>query len=109
MTITRNKLVFYVSNFLKASKPINHGLKIDLSAYPPDRRLCVYSYLVEYLNRTWGSQLLETTLFVSYKKPHSRVSVSTVGRKLRTIMQRAGVNVNLFKPHYCRASCRASN
>ena len=104
MTIKRSKFIFYVKEILKTSKPGSHGLQVELAAYPPDRRLCVYTYLVEYLKRTKVCRGKERYLSVSYIKPHSRVSVDTISRWLMTVMQRAGLNVSVFKPHSVRTS-----
>ena len=46
----------------------------------------------------------EKHLFLSFKKPHHRVSKDTIGRWLKLIMSAAGVDTNRFKPHSTRAA-----
>ena len=89
---------------MKTSKPGNTGVTVEFHAYPPDRRLCAYTYLLEYLRKTKICRGKETKLFVSYRKPHCKVSVDTIARWLKTVMHRAGVDVRQFKPHSTRTA-----
>ena len=99
MHITKNKFVFQVTSLLKTSKPGQVGTTLELHAYPPDRRLCVYTYLTEYLRRTCGCRGKEKQLLISFRKPFARVSIDTIARWLRIVMERAGLDVNHLKPH----------
>ncbi|KAJ8036653.1 hypothetical protein HOLleu_20692 [Holothuria leucospilota] len=102
--ITKNKEVFQIKELLKTSKPGHTGLTVEFHAYPPDRRLCAYTYLLEYLRKTKICRGKEAKLFVSYRQPHGKVSVDTIARWLKTVMHRAGVDVRQFKPHSTRTA-----
>ena len=39
-----------------------------------------------------------------YAKPHRGVSKDTISRWIRTVMQKAGVDITVFKPHTTRAA-----
>ena len=43
-------------------------------------------------------------LIISCVKPYQRVSKATIGRWLKTVLQLAGVNINIFKPHSTRSA-----
>jgi len=47
-----SKFVVYFDGLLKQSRPSFTVTFIELEAYPPDRRLCVYTVLKEYLSRS---------------------------------------------------------
>lgn len=79
---------------------------IELLAYPPDRRLCVYTVLKEYLSRTKPVRKNgpSTRLLLSYVKPYSSVSRDTISRWIRTVMARAGIDTSVYKSHSVRAA-----
>ena len=104
MELKANKVIFFVDDLLKTSKPGNTGLQLEFRSYPPDRRLCVHTYLSEYLKRTSTHRGSETVLFLSFKKPFGKISISTIARWLRTVMICAGVDVKVFKPHSVRSA-----
>ena len=45
-----------------------------------------------------------SALFVSYCRPHSAVTSKTLSRWTVTLLEAAGVNVNVFKAHASRAA-----
>lgn len=104
MDIKTNAINFRVNTLLKNSRPGNVGVTVTVRAYPPDRRLCAYKYLVEYLKRTKMCRKGETKLFVSYKKPFKKVSRDTIARWLKSIMSQAGIDVTEFRPHSVRTA-----
>ena len=104
MDLHVNKVIFYVSDLLKTSKPGHMGLKLEFQAYPPDRRLCVYTYVIEYLKRTRKIRGKETNFFISFKKPYGKVGTDTIARWIKTIMSRSGINLQLFSAHSTRAA-----
>lgn len=49
-------------------------------------------------------------LFISYEKPHGRVSRQTFARWVRTVLEQAGIDVSVYAPHSARsASCSAAS
>ena len=65
---------------------------------------CVATVLDEYIDRTSSLRGEEQQLFISYANPHHGVSRDTISRWIRTVMQKAGVDTTLFKPHSTRAA-----
>lgn len=103
MTCKNGSVEFYVTDLLKQSRPGKVGLHLKFKAYAPEKRLCVYSVLKEYLTRTASIRGNEQQLLISYRKPHGKVSKDTVARWVKNTMRAAGVDVSVFKPHSTRA------
>ena len=97
-----NCFQFCNTDLLKTSRP---GFKSEmvLKEYTPDRRLCVYSVLEEYLVRTASMRKCDV-LLISFVKPHDAVSTDTIARWIRTVMTLAGVDTNVFKAHSVRSA-----
>ena len=46
----------------------------------------------------------EDQLLLSFQKPHKAISVDTVRRYLLTVLDLAGIDTNIYKPHSTRAA-----
>ena len=101
----KSEFIIYVDGLLKQSRPCFNIDCLKFSSFPPDRRLCIYFVLKEYLKRT---RLLredsEPKLLISYSKPHNAVSKDTVSRWIKTVMVRSGINIKVYGPHSIRAA-----
>ena len=106
----KDKFVFTMTELIKQSRPGFENPDIIAKAYPVDRRLCIYTVLKEYLRRTKFIRS-DNYLFISYIKPHVQVSVATISRWIRTVMQSSGIDTNKYKAHSVRAAAtsKASN
>lgn len=104
MDISVNSIIFFIHGLLKHSRPGNTGLSLECLAYPADKHLCIYTYLLEYLQRTKVCRGKETSLFISFQKPFHKVSKDTIARWLRFVMKQAGVDTDRFKPHSIRSA-----
>ncbi|XP_068738595.1 uncharacterized protein [Montipora capricornis] len=95
-----------VKRFLKGGyEQSRQGSKptvVKFVAYPDNPNICVVTTLKAYLDRT--SALRNKQLFVSYSKPFKPVSRDTISRWVKTVMQKSGIDVNLFRPHSTRAA-----
>ena len=105
---TKEEFVFKLSDSLKQNRPHLNILLISFKAYPPDRRLCVYSVLEEYLLRIEdlriNLKIEENNLLLSFIKPYKRVSRDTIARWLKTVMSKAGIDINQFGAYSVRAA-----
>jgi len=104
MEIGTDSIIFHVDRLLKQSRPGNVGKTIELKAYPTEKRLCVYTYIIKYLEATQQLRQGEKQLFISYKKPHAKVTTDTIARWIKTIMVKSGVDTDMFKPHSTRSA-----
>lgn len=105
------KVAMYISyiyeGLLKQDRPGCHTKYLELKAYPPDRRLCVITVFKEYLKRTSIIRKDCKYLFVSYVQPHNRVSGDTLSRWPKTLISKAGKDINNFSSH-CIGSANVS-
>lgn len=101
----KTEFIVYVDGLLKQSRPGYNVVCCKFSAYPPDRRLCTYFVLKEYLKRTRQFRgKTETKLLISYSKPHNAVSKDTISRWIKTVLVRSGINIQIYGPHTIRAA-----
>ena len=100
-----SEFVFHLDSSVKQSRPGADFSMFHLKAYPPDRRLCVYTVLKEYIARTKNlRRKQDSRLLISYCKPHKPVSKDTIARWIKIVMYRAGIDIKIFKPHSVRAA-----
>ena len=104
MKIGPDKFVFQVNDILKTSKPGKIGVTIEMCAYPPEKRLCIYKYLTEYLKRTKELRGKEKQLLISFRKPYTPVTTDTIARWLRTVMLNSGLDITEYKAHSVRTA-----
>ena len=98
---------FYVLQLrgcLKQSRPGRPVPYVLLKSYTPDRRLCVVHTLREYIKRTECLRKDRESLFISYLKPHTAVTSSTISRWLKTVMRSSGIDISVFKAHSVRSA-----
>jgi hypothetical protein len=70
----------------------------------------VVTVLKHYLAQTKSLRGDENLLFISYRRPHEKVSKDTIARWIRTVLYKSGVDTTRFKPHSTRAaSASAAN
>lgn len=105
---TDEDFIFSLSDSLKQTRPSSNVLLVSFKAYPPDRRLCVYSVIEEYLLRTEELRRClkneENNLLLSFIKPFKRVSRDTISRWLKMVMVKAGIDVTRFGACSVRAA-----
>ncbi|MEW8548281.1 MAG: tyrosine-type recombinase/integrase, partial [Candidatus Thiodiazotropha sp.] len=96
------------SNILKHTKPGRHQGPIMLKAFVENRSICIVSCLREYIKRTEALRGTENRLFITTQPPFKAVARATISRWTRTIMRKAGLNVDQFKPHSTRAAATSA-
>ena len=96
--------VFRLSVKLKHTRQRNTQFHVALKPYPVDRRLCVVTYLNEYVHRTHTLRKDDSQLLISFVKPHKKVSRDTIARWLCIVLARAGIDTSKFRAHSTRAA-----
>ena len=98
-----NNAIFTVNKKLKQSRQNKTLAPVEFKRYD-NEDLCVIATLKEYLQRTKTLRCGHSSLFLAYLKPHKPVTASTIGRWVKFVMNEAGINTNIFKPHSTRAA-----
>ena len=89
---------------LKQSRPSSTSSIISFKAYPPDRRLCIYTVLKEYLLRTKmmrgndQGRLLISNETLQICKQRQNFTMA------KAIMQKSGIDVNKYGSHSVRTA-----
>ena len=71
--------------------------------------LCVLQHPKQYLSLTEGLKGEETQLLISAVKPHKPVSIDTVSRWAKCMLQHSGVNIKTFTTHSTRAAATSKS
>lgn len=108
LSYTGSTAKFQITGLIKQSRPGSSGLTVTLPAYPVDRRLCVFTYLKHYINKTRKLRGEEGQLFISFQRPYGPVSKDSISRWINIVMKSAGVDVKKFKPHSTRAAATSA-
>ena len=66
--------------------------------------MCVVNLPQEYVQRTLKFRGNNAQLLLSYHKPHNPVSTATIGRWLKEVLKRAGVDIQKFSGHSARSA-----
>lgn len=108
MALGEDKVVFRL-----AEKPKNFRTK---GTIPPPIEyksiggsLCPVRTIKSYVVRTtpWREKNKATRFFLSYINPHEPITSSSLGRWLKTVLAKAGVNVSKFTAHSTRSASSA--
>ena len=88
--------VFNLTSHTKTSQPGQPASTITIQEFKQDCRICPIKTLREYLKRTDTIRGDEQQLFISFVKPHKSVSRDTISRWAKIVLQRSGIDTELF-------------
>ena len=109
--ITEDEIIIRSGDLSKTSKPDTKDPLIIFPKFRQDTRICIYSLLKEYLERTEILRNEEKQLFISFAKPYKKISRDTLSRWIKLMMNKGGVDTEIYKTHSLRhaaTSCAAS-
>ena len=96
------KCIIVYSSVLKQTKAGMHIPPLELDSFQ-NEKLCIISHLKAYIQKT-ESLRQGKELFVSYVKPHKHISRDTLSRWIKSILDMAGIDSNIFSAHITRAA-----
>lgn len=108
MTLTPSTATFSIGDLTKTTRPGHHVPDLVFRAYAPDRRLCIHTALLAYLERTLDVRGAIKTLLLTTRKPYKAASRDTLRRWVRQLMGDAGLDLTMFAPHSTRAASTSS-
>ena len=112
MQILPDGYVFRINSLLKQSSSKGYSNRhlspVVLKEYTNDGKLCVVSLVKEYLRRTNVLRKGETQLLLCHTKPYGAASKDTIGRWIKTVMMKAGIDTSVFKPHATRSAATSA-
>ena len=108
LVVSNNLLKFVPSSLLKQSRP-NYCLQnIEIEAFE-DSSLCPVEAVGKYLSRTKVLRGSEKQLFISFQRPHAKVTSSTISRWMVEMLGIAGVDTARFKAHSTRGASTSAS
>lgn len=93
----KSEFIYVLSELVKQSRPGYKEPSVNIKAYPPDRRICVYTIYKEYMLRTNLFRGTHGKLLLSYAKSHEPISGDSVSRWIQIVMTRAGIDTSIYK------------
>ena len=94
---------FLLHEHVKQARPGMKGKIIRLQAFP-NKDVCVFTTCKVYLARTQDLRGNKTRLILTVTKSHKPVSRDSIRRWIRNALQKAGIDVSMFKSHSTRAA-----
>lgn len=104
MHLSDTSCVFNLTSHIKTSKPGKPASAITVQEFKQDCCMCPIKTLKEYLKRTDTIRGDEQQLFISFVKPHKSVTRDTISRWAKIVLQRSGIDTDLFTSHRTRAA-----
>lgn len=110
-TQNTNEIIIKIPDIIKTSKPNTFQPVLKLPFYNENPNICPARCLMEYINKTSTIRSSNIThLFVSFKKPHRRVTSQTLSHWIKDTLHKSGVDTSIFSAHSTRhAATSAAN
>lgn len=96
-----DELQILIPDLIKTSNPNNFQPILRLPFFKHTVHLCVASALRSYIKKTEKIRI-SPYLFISYKKPHGKVSSQSLSRWIKNVLYNSGVDTKIFKGHSTR-------
>ncbi|CAG9137876.1 unnamed protein product [Plutella xylostella] len=100
--IESNVVHIKVAKLVKTSAPNRLQPFIRLPFFNDRPFICPARAVIDYLNMTKSIRKDCKNLFLSYREPYKPVTVSTISRWIKTVLQESGIDINTFSAHSTR-------
>ena len=108
ISLSNEEVKLRIGDPLKTTRPGFHQKEITLKAFTNNEKLCVVRTVKEYLERTATYREGENQMFLSFQKPHKKISRDTMSRWIREVMGKAGLDTSIYTPHSLRSASTSS-
>ena len=98
------KCTFQITAPLTTTRPGKHTNTLGFCEYTPSDDLCIVTQLEVYLTLISTLRGDCDRLLIIYNKPDKAASTDTIGRWLRAVMTKSGIDIQLFSAHSTRAA-----
>ena len=104
MSFEENFLVIRIGDIMKTSNKKFHIGEVKFPRYQENDKICVFTSIKEYLKLTGNLRGNITRLFITLTKPYKIASQDTLARWIKTTLQSAGIDMNIFTPQSTRSA-----
>ena len=105
MDISKNKISFHMlSTDFKQGNRGTFPETLEFEKFPGDKRICVFTYLLEYIQRTLDIRQANKSLFLTVGTPHKTPSVATISRWIKSVLRHSGIDTKKFSSGSVRSA-----
>ena len=101
-----DKCVIVYNSVLKQTRAGKHIPPLELDRFESEN-LCIVTHLKTYIERTKPLRQGKE-LFVSYVQPHKGISRDTLRRWIKSVLEEAGIDTNVFSAHSTRSAATST-
>lgn len=99
-----------IPDSIKTSGPGRTQPVLVIPKFQNDPKICTFTVLKCYLQKTADLRGQASALFISYKSPYAPVSGQTLSRWIKSVLNKSGINTDIFTAHSTRhAATSAAN
>lgn len=107
INFSEDTVIIIIDDIIKQSRPGTANPVLEFDLYKDNPSICVVECLKAYLLRTERLRTSEE-LFVSYIKPHKPIGKDSLSRWVKMILDKSGINTDIFKAHSTRSASTSS-
>lgn len=98
-----SQIIIKIPDFIKTSRLGCPQPVLYIPFFEDKPAICPAKTLISYINKTSHLRQSDSdTLFVSFRKPHSQISIQTLSRWIKSALKDSGIDVNIFSAHSTR-------
>lgn len=96
-----DEIIITIPEITKTSKPYSAQPVLRLPYFSHRPEICPARSLDAYITKTHTIRKTDS-LFISFKKPHSKVSAQTIGKWIKDTLFNSGIDTSIFSAHSTR-------
>ncbi|CAG7822913.1 unnamed protein product [Allacma fusca] len=98
----------FISGRIKTSRVNRPQPVLHIPYFSGDGEICAATVLKEYIRRTETVRGDQSKLFLSICRPYKPVTAQTIGRWIKTVLTRSGIDMTIFSAHSTRHASTSS-
>lgn len=97
-----NCIYIMISSIIKTSRPNACQPLLKLPYFNERPEICPAQTLLCYKSKTDSLRICDDYLFISYRKPHAKVTSQRLSHWIKDMLHKSGVDTNVFSSHSTR-------
>lgn len=98
----KDRIEIKIVDRIKTSGPYRSQPILIFPYFKEKPELCVASTIVYYIEFTKDIRSNETSLLLTFKKPHHAATSQTISRWIKEVLRVSGIDISIFKSHSTR-------
>lgn len=97
-----NQLQINIPDCIKTTAPGRYQPNLIIPFFQDEPKICPAKTLIDYMHRTKDHRSDVKNIFITYKKPYKKATVSTISRWIKDTLKNSGININIFTAYSTR-------